>query len=39
LLLGVLSAPARQLVQMLAAPGSSLVRVVNAHAEKQSEAA
>lgn len=39
MLLGVLSAPARQLVQIVNAPGSSLVRVVNAHVEKQQEAA
>lgn len=39
MLLGVLSAPARQLVQIVNAPGSSLARVINAHAEKQQEAA
>jgi large subunit ribosomal protein L10 len=39
MLLGVLSAPARQLVQIVNAPGSSLARVMNAHVEKQQEAA
>ena len=39
MLLGVLSAPARQLVQIINAPGSSLARVMNAHVEKQQEAA
>ncbi len=39
MLLGVLSAPARQLVQIVNAPGSSLARVINAHIEKQQEAA
>lgn len=39
MLLGVLSAPARQLVQMVNAPGSSLVRVINAHVDQQQEAA
>lgn len=39
MLLGVLSAPARQLVQIVNAPGSSLVRVVNAHVDQQQEAA
>lgn len=39
MLLGVLSAPARQLVQIVNAPGSSLARVLNAHIEKQQEAA
>ena len=39
MLLGVLSAPARNLVQMINAPGSSLARVIHAHAEPQEEAA
>jgi large subunit ribosomal protein L10 len=39
MLLGVLSAPARQLVQIVNAPGSSLARVMNAHVDKQQEAA
>lgn len=39
MLLGVLSAPARQLVQIVNAPGSSLARVLNAHVDKQQEAA
>lgn len=39
MLLGVLSAPARQLVQIVNAPGSSLARVINAHVDKQQEAA
>lgn len=37
MLLGVLSAPARNLVQMINAPGSSLARVIHAHAEPQQE--
>lgn len=39
MLLGVISAPARQLVQIINAPGSSLARVLNARVEKQQEAA
>jgi large subunit ribosomal protein L10 len=39
MLLGVLSAPARNLVQIINAPGSSLARVIHAHAEPQQEAA
>jgi large subunit ribosomal protein L10 len=35
----VLSAPARNLVQIINAPGSSLARVIHAHAEPQQEAA
>ncbi len=39
MLLGALSAPARQLVQMIAAPGASLARVLKAHVDEQQEAA
>ena len=39
MLLGVISAPACQLVQMINAPGASLARVVNAHVDQQKEAA
>lgn len=38
-LLGVISGPARSLVQMVNAPGASLARVINAHADAQKEAA
>ena len=38
-LLGVLSGPARSLVQIINAPGASLARVINAHADSQKEAA
>ena len=40
MLLGVISGPARSLATLLAAPGSSLARVVQAHADsKPAEAA
>jgi len=39
MMLQLLNAPARQLATLLAAPGSSLVRVLNAHAEKAPAAA
>jgi large subunit ribosomal protein L10 len=38
-LLGMLAAPAGKLVRTIAAPGASLARVLNAHAEQQKEAA
>lgn len=38
-LLGVISGPARSLVQIINAPGASLARVINAHADEQKEAA
>lgn len=38
-LLGVISGPARSLVQIVNAPGASLARVINAHADAQKEAA
>ena len=38
-LLGVLVSPATKLAQMISAPGASLARVINAHAEKDQEAA
>ena len=38
-LLGVISGPARSLVQIVNAPGASLARVINAHADTQKEAA
>ncbi|MBK8049444.1 MAG: 50S ribosomal protein L10 [Anaerolineales bacterium] len=38
-LLGVISGPARSLVQIINAPGASLARVINAHADAQKEAA
>jgi large subunit ribosomal protein L10 len=39
MLLGVISAPARQLVQIVNAPGASLARVINAHVDAAQEAA
>lgn len=38
-LLGVISGPARSLVQIINAPGASLARVINAHVDSQKEAA
>ena len=35
MMLGVLSAPARQLVSLINAPGSALARVVQAHVDDQ----
>ncbi len=39
MILGTISAPARDVVGVINAPGSSLVRVLNAYVEKQQEAA
>lgn len=38
MVLGAINAPASALVRMVSGPGASLVRVINAHVEKQKEA-
>lgn len=38
MVLGAINAPASALVRMISGPGASLVRVINAHVEKQKEA-